>query len=234
MPHNVDFHAAAGPGGGAEATMAAPGETKYVTFKATYPGAYIYHCAVPNMDMHISAGMFGLILVEPKDGLPEVDHEFYLGQHEIYTDKKAGEEGKHNFDFKSMESEDPTYVLMNGEKYALTGERYGPMNVEVGETARVFFVVGGPNLGSSFHPIGNVWEKLYPEGSLSTEPQRHIQTRFVPPGSNAITELGFEVPGPYKIVDHSLSRVARKGCLAVMSAEGEEDTDIFDPEPEEW
>ena len=120
MVHNVDFHAARGPGGGAEATTVKPGETKRLRFKVTYPGAFIYHCAVPEVDYHISAGMFGIILVEPEEGLPEVDHEFYLGQHDVYTNGAAGEEGHHEFDMASMALEQPTYVLMNGEKYAIT------------------------------------------------------------------------------------------------------------------
>jgi nitrite reductase (NO-forming) len=231
LPHNVDFHAAAGPGGGAEATMTAPGETARLKFKATYPGAYIYHCAVPNLDMHISAGMFGIILVEPEDGLPEVDHEFYFGQHELYTNKRAGEKGHHEFDMAAMAREDPTYVVMNGEQYAITPDGYGAVTVETGDTARVYFVTGGPNLTSNFHPIGNVWEELYPEGSLSTEPQTHVQTKPVAPGSCTVATMGFPVPGPVKLVDHALSRVARKGCMAVIEAEGEENPEVFDPEP---
>jgi len=233
MPHNVDFHAVAGPGGGAGATMTNPGETAHLRFKATYPGAYIYHCAVPNMDMHISAGMFGLILVEPPEGLPEVDHEIYLGQHELYTDKDAGEEGQHAFDYEAMRNEEPTYVLMNGEKYAWTPNGRGPAaTVGLDETVRVYFVDGGPNLSSSFHPIGSVWETLYPEGSLTTEPQTHIQTRQVPPGSTTIATMRSPVPGDFKLVDHSLSRVVRKGCMAVVRAEGPADPEIFDPDPD--
>jgi nitrite reductase (NO-forming) len=233
MPHNVDFHAAAGPGGGAEATMTAPGETARLRFKATYPGAFIYHCAVPNLDMHISAGMFGIILVEPEAGLPEVDREIYLGQHELYTKGTAGQEGHHKFDFASMRREDPTYVVMNGEKYAATPGNHGPAaTVETGETVRVFFVTGGPNLTSSFHPIGNVWEELWAEGALSSEPERHVQTKPVAPGSTTIATMGFPVPGNFKLVDHALSRVARKGCLAVVTAEGEERPEIFDPDPD--
>jgi len=232
LPHNVDFHACAGPGGGAEATTTAPGETAELRFQATYPGACIYHCAVPNMDMHISAGMFGIILVEPPEGLPEVDHEIYIGQHELYTSKPAGEEGHHQFDMESMTSEEPSYVLMNGEKYALTPNVYGPaVTTGLDETVRVFFVDGGPNLASSFHPIGSVWEKLYPGGSLSTDPQTHIQTRQVAPGSTTVATINSPVPGDFKLVDHSLSRVARKGCMAIVRAEGEERPEIFDPEP---
>ena len=230
LPHNVDFHAVAGPGGGAEATMTNPGETTRLRFKTTYPGAYLYHCAVPNLDMHISAGMFGVILVEPAGGLPAVDHEFYLGQHEVYTtDPKAG--GKVRFDMTAMRREDPRYVLMNGGTYALTPDRAGSPTVAVGDTARVIFGVGGPNLTSNFHPIGNVWNEYYPQGSLSAEPLTHIQTWPVPPGSTAVATMQFDVPGPVKLVDHALSRVANKGCMAVINAEGPSNPEIFDPDP---
>ncbi len=229
--HNVDFHAIMGPGGGAVATMTEPGEEAHLDFKVTYPGAFIYHCAVSNMDMHISAGMFGMILVEPKEGLPRVDHEFYLGQHEIYTDKPAGMHGHHGFDTGAMVHEQPTYVVFNGAKYGLSAGRYGPMAVKTGETARVYLVVGGPNLTCSFHPIGNVWRDLWPEGSVRTSPLHYIQTYPVPPGSTAIATLHFPVPGDVKLVDHALSRVVHKGCLAVIHAEGAQVPAIFKPGP---
>lgn len=229
LPHNVDSHAVYGPGGGAEATTTAPGEDAEISFKATYPGAYIYHCAVPNMDMHISAGMFGIILVEPEEGLPEVDHEIYLGQHEVYTRGDTGEKGHHGFSMETMTEERPAYVLINGEKYAMTQDVHGhAAEVRTGETARVYFVNGGPNLLSSFHPIGNVFSELYPQGSLSTEPQTHIQTTPVPPGSTTIGTMEFPVPGTVKLVDHALSRVARRGCLATIGVEGEENPELFD------
>lgn len=231
MSHNVDFHAVYGTGGGAEATTAKPGEKASIKFKATYPGAYIYHCAVPNLDYHISSGMFGMIVVEPKEGLPEVDKEFYLGQHEVYTDKNTGETGQHNFDFDAMKREDPTYVLLNGEKYAYASDNYGPLEVKKGEKIRVFMVTGGPNLTSNFHPIGNVWKKAYPQGSLSTDPQTDIQTIGVPPGSCLVAEMDTPVPETIKLVDHALSRVARKGLLAEIKVNGEKEPDIFEPEP---
>jgi nitrite reductase (NO-forming) len=85
MMHNVDFHAVTGPGGGAKATEAAPGETRGFEFKALNPGLYVYHCATPTVAQHIANGMYGLILVEPEEGLPKVDREFYVMQGEIYT-----------------------------------------------------------------------------------------------------------------------------------------------------
>jgi nitrite reductase (NO-forming) len=232
LPHNVDYHAVYGPGGGADATTTAPGEGAEISFKATYPGAYIYHCAVPNMDMHISAGMFGSILVEPREGLPEVDHEIYLGQHDIYTAGDTGEEGHHAFDVDSMMREHPTYVAMNGEKYAMTADVNGhALEAETGETARVYFVNGGPNLLSSFHPIGNVWSKLYPKGSFSTEPQTDIETTPVAPGTTTVTTMEFPVPGTIKLVDHALTRVARKGCMATVDVAGEENPEVYDEDP---
>lgn len=230
MTHNVDFHAVYGTGGGNEATNVNPGQSNGLIFKALYPGAFIYHCAVPNLDYHISSGMFGLILVEPPDGLPPVDHEFYLGQHEVYTDKPAGEKGHHNFNFEAMQRETPTYVLLNGEKYALTPDRYGTMKVKVGDTARIFFVTGGPNLTSNFHPIGNVWSKAWREGALASTPERYVQTVAVPPGSCGVFEMEFPVPQVVKLVDHALTRVVSKGMLGLIEVDGAPKPDIFDPD----
>ncbi len=231
MPHNIDLHAVRGPGGGAEDTLVMPGETKRITFKVTYPGLFVYHCAVPNLDYHISAGMFGAILVEPEEGLPAVDHEFYLGQHELYTNGKTGEEGHHDFDFEAMAREDPTYVLINGEKYAIGPQGYNDMQMNTGETARVYFAVGGPNLFSSFHPIGSVWDEVYPQGAILSDPHRYVQTTPVLPGSAVIATLSSPVPLPIKLVDHALSRVARKGCLAVIDVQGEPDPEVYNPTP---
>ncbi|WP_049925040.1 copper-containing nitrite reductase [Halopiger goleimassiliensis] len=231
--HNVDFHAVYGPGGGADATTITPGEkAAEISFTAEYAGAFIYHCAVPNMDHHISSGMFGTILVEPEEGLPEVDNEYYLGQHELYTDGKVGEEGHHGFDFDAMKREDPTYVVFNGQAYGLTEDGVGPMEAEVGETARVYFANGGPNLTSALHPIGNVWSNYYRDGDLLSEPDKNIETAPVTPGTTTVGEMEFHVPGPVKIVDHALSRVVHKGALAVVDVQGEENPEIYDEDPQ--
>jgi len=231
MQHNVDMHAIYGTGGGNVATTAKPGESNDETFTAMYPGGFIYHCAVPNLDYHVSSGMFGMIVVEPKDGLPTVDREFYLGQHEIYTDKPAGEQGKHNFSIDAMKREDPSYVVFNGEKYPFTPDRYGPMQAKKGERVRVFMVTGGPNLTSSFHPIGNVWTVAYPQGALASAPMRYVQTQSVPPGSCFVGEMDLPVPERIKLVDHALSRVVHKGLLAEMDVQGAKETGLFDPSP---
>jgi len=232
-PHNIDFHAVYGTGGGAEATNVQPDQSNEMVFQARYPGAFIYHCAVPNLDYHISAGMFGLIFVEPPEGLPEVDREIYLGQHELYT--KTAKSDRHNhqhFDYGRMATENPNYVLLQGAKTALTENRVGPIKANVGETARVFFVNGGPNLTSNFHPIGNVWTKAWREGAIASNPERYVQTMAVPPGSCGIFEMEFPVPETVKLVDHALSRVARKGMLGEILVEGKPKPQIFKANPD--
>jgi len=227
-PHNIDFHAVYGPGGGADDTTIAPGETAEIEYQATYPGVFIYHCAVPTMDHHISAGMFGAILVEPEDGLPEVDRELYFGQHELYTKGGPGQEGHHAFDMDAMRAEEPTYVCLNGEAYAFTGNGYGPVTVDKGERVRIFWANGGPNLISAWHGIGNVWETFYRDGDLVSEPDRYVETAPVAPGTVAAAEIDTPVPGPIKLVDHSLSRVVHKGMLGAIQVEGEEEPEIYD------
>ncbi|MDS0475235.1 copper-containing nitrite reductase [Natrinema sp. 1APR25-10V2] len=230
--HNVDFHAVYGPGGGADATTIAPdADPTQIQFSAEYPGVFIYHCAVPAMDYHISSGMFGSILVEPEDGLPEVDHEFYLGQHEIYTTGEVGQQGHHGFDHDAMKREEPTYVVFNGQAYGFTADAAGPMKANTGETARVYFANGGPNLLSSLHPIGNVWSDLYRDGDLLSEPANNIETTPVSPGTTTAGVMEFPVPGPVKIVDHALSRVVHRGALGIVDVEGEPKPEIFNPDP---
>lgn len=232
MLHNIDFHATYGPGGGATDTTIGPGESATIEFRAEYPGVHIYHCAVPDMDYHISAGMFGAILVEPEEGLPEVDRELYFGQHELYTAGQAGMEGHHNFDMDAMKDEDPSYVVLNGEAYGFTEDgQHGPVEVEQDERIRIYFANGGPNLISSWHPIGNVWSALYRDGDLVSDPAHYVETTPVAPGTVAAAEIDTPVPGPIKLVDHALSRVRFKGALAVLDVDGDPDDDIYNPDP---
>lgn len=227
MPHNVDLHAVFGTGGGSSALLTAPGQSRTIRFKAMYPGAFIYHCAVANLDYHISSGMFGMIVVEPPDGLPKVDHEFYFGQNEIYTVVPSRKGIPVDFNFEAMKAENPRYVLLNGAVHGITDSRYGSVTVNKDETARIFFVNGGPNLTSSFHPIGNVWQKVWREGALVNRPEQFLQTVQVAPGSCGVFEIHFPVPETVKLVDHALTRVVSKGLLAEIVVKGKPDLSIF-------
>ncbi len=227
LNHNIDLHAVYGPGGGADATLIGPGQSKMIKFKCMYPGCFIYHCAVPNdIDCHIAHGMFGLILVEPVGGLPPVNREFYLGQNEYYNmGMMGGCMGQIRL------TSDPDYVTINGAAYALTDNLYGPMQVNKGETARIYFGVGGPNRASSFHPIGNVWSKVWRDGRVTGNPEEYLQTVTVAPGNAVVCELNFPVPGPVKLVDHAISTLFGYGALAIINVSGTPEPDIYDPNP---
>lgn len=223
MDHNVDFHAVTGPGGGAAISLVKPGETKIAKFKMLNPGLYVYHCAAPSVTHHIANGMYGLILVEPKEGLSKVDHEFYVMQGDFYTKELFGTEGLVNFASEKAEEERPTYVVFNGRVGSLQEDR--TLKAKTGEKIRIFFGNGGPNLVSSFHVIGEIFDKVYREGSIS-EPAKNIQTTLVPAGSASILEFGLEVPGDYTLVDHSIFRV-EKGAIGTLRVEGKENPEIY-------
>ncbi len=225
MMHNIDFHAVTGPGGGAAATMAAPGETKGFTFKALNPGLYVYHCATPTVAQHIANGMYGLILVEPEEGLSKVDREFYVMQGEIYTEQAHGTKGELTESIDKLLAETPEYLVFNG---AADGLSRKPLTAKTGETVRVYFGVGGPNKTSSFHVIGEIFDKAYPLASVTSAPMTDVQTITVPPGGAAITDFKVDVPGKFILVDHALSRL-EKGLKGILQVSGEQQAEIFRP-----
>jgi nitrite reductase (NO-forming) len=223
--HSVDFHAATGPGGGAAATQTDPGDEKVVKFKALTPGLYVYHCATPMVAHHIANGMYGLILVEPEGGLPPVDREFYVMQGEIYTDAAFGQRGSQEFSIDKLLHERPEYFVFNGSVGALT--KLHPLQAKVGETVRIFFGVGGPNFISSFHVIGEIFDRVYNLGGVLSSPLEGVQTVTVPAGGAVITEFKLDYPGNYVLVDHALSR-AERGLLGILHVEGAPNSEIFD------
>lgn len=222
--HSVDFHAVTGPGGGAAVTQVAPGETKSFTFKALQPGLYVYHCATPMIAHHISNGMYGMILVEPEGGLSEVDREYYVMQGELYTVQKHGSRGLQEFSLEKLLAEQPEHVMFNGSMTALTKDHV--MKANVGETVRMYFGVGGPNLVSSLHLIGEIFDKVYDQASLTSPPLTDVQTTLVPAGGATMVEFKVDYPGRYILVDHSLSR-AEKGLTGFLDVEGKADPAIF-------
>lgn len=223
VPHNVDFHAATGQGGGAAATFTAPGRTSTFSFKALQPGLYIYHCAVAPVGMHIANGMYGLILVEPKEGLPKVDKEFYIVQGDFYTKGKKGAQGLQPFDMDKAIAEQPEYVVFNGHVGAIAGDN--ALKAKAGETVRMYVGNGGPNLVSSFHVIGEIFDKVYVEGGKLIN--ENVQSTIVPAGGSAIVEFKVDIPGSYTLVDHSIFRAFNKGALGQLKVEGAENPEIM-------
>ncbi len=224
MPHDIDLHAVTGPGGGSAATIVVPGHPKTVRFRLLYPGLFVYHCAVPPVATHIANGMYGLILVEPKGGLPHVDHEFYVMQSELYAgDPKPGSKVL-PFDHAAGLAERPRYVVFDGKVGALTGA--GALHAKTGETVRIFFGDIGPNLISSFHVIGEHFDHVYREGDLVSPPAHDLQTTLVPAGGATVVDFGLTVPGTYKLVDHAIFRV-EQGALGQLVVKGDPRPDIY-------
>ncbi|HXH12426.1 MAG TPA: copper-containing nitrite reductase [Alphaproteobacteria bacterium] len=225
-PHSIDLHAVTGPGGGATLTQTAPGQTTSVRWRALNPGLYVYHCGTPPVPQHVANGLYGLILVEPAEGLAPVDREFYVMQGEVYTAGALGDGGLQPFSLDKLLAERPEYIVFNGAVGALTGAR--ALRARVGETVRIFFGVGGPNVTSSLHMIGEIFDTVHPEGAA--EALHHVQTTLVPAGGATIVEVTFQVPGTYLLVDHSLSRLVR-GAVGELVVEGADAAEIYGKVP---
>ena len=221
--HSIDLHAVTGPGGGAAVTHVEPGETKTMTFKATTAGLYVYHCAAGNAATHIANGMYGLILVEPAKGLSKVDHEYYVMQGELYTHGRIGKKGFQAFDSRKMIDERPEYIIFNGRTGALVGD--GQLHAKVGDMIRIFIGNAGVAKISSFHIIGEIFDRVYSEASLSN-PLKNVQTTLVPAGGASMVEFQVDYPGNYVLVDHALTRIDR-GAWGVLNVTGEKDDTLY-------
>eukprot|EP01090_Pellita_catalonica_P016740 TRINITY_DN4882_c0_g4_i3.p1 TRINITY_DN4882_c0_g4~~TRINITY_DN4882_c0_g4_i3.p1 ORF type:complete len:493 (-),score=111.56 TRINITY_DN4882_c0_g4_i3:6204-7610(-) len=223
LPHNIDLHAVTGPGGGATSSFVAPGHEKTFSFKTLNPGLYVYHCATAPVGMHIANGMYGLILVEPEGGLPKVDKEYYIMQGDFYTKGENGEPGLQPFDMRKAVDEDADYVVFNGSVGALTGDN--AITANVGETVRLFVGNGGPNLTSSFHVIGEIFDNVHVEGGSVIN--KDVQTTSIPAGGAAIVDFKVDVPGTFILVDHAIFRAFNKGALGMLKVKGEESKKIY-------
>jgi nitrite reductase (NO-forming) len=223
MPHNIDLHAVTGPGGGAKTSLTLPGGESIFTFTAMNPGLFVYHCATSPVPMHMANGMYGMILVEPKEGLAKVDHEYYVMQSEFYTKGAYGDKGLQTLDMEKGIDEKPTYVVFNGATDALTGDN--ALKAKAGDRVRIFIGDAGPNLTSSFHIIGEVFDNVYVEGG--TVAQHNVQTTLIPAGGSSIVEFGVENPGDLILVDHSIFRAFNKGTLGMLKVDGKENRKVF-------
>lgn len=225
--HSIDLHAVTGPGGGAKATQTIPGGHTAFEWKTLNPGLYIYHCATSHIPTHIANGMYGLIMVEPEKGMPRVDHEYYVVQGDFYTAGKFGEKGFQPYSVEKGRDEKAEYVVFNGSVGAVTGP--GALKAKAGETVRLYVGNGGPNLVSAFHVIGEIFDKVYQEGAMGSEPARNVQTTMIPPGGAAIVEFKVDVPGSYILVDHSIFRAIDKGAVGILDVAGKDSAQVFMP-----
>ncbi len=225
-PHNIDFHAVTGQGGGAKDLTVNPGETATIQIRLLYPGAFMYHCAFGDVPVHIAHGMYGMFIVDPETPLPQVDHEWAIMQSEWYVSEADGD-GFAAFDRDALFAEEPRYVTFNGRTDALTGDN--SLEMKVGERARIYFVNEGLNLDSNFHPIGSHWDLVYPEAA--THPANRVirgsQSTLVVAGGGTVVEVDGLVPSTIILVDHALVRTFYKGAIGLLNVVGDEDPELF-------
>lgn len=219
-PHNIDWHAITGQGGGAEATTLAPGESATINARLLYPGAFMYHCAYGDVPEHIAHGMYGMMIVDPETPLPTVDHEWAIMQSEWYT-AEPDAAGMAAMDRERLTFEHPSYVTFNGKTGSLTGDN--ALQMDVGQRARIYFVNEGLNLDSNFHLIGSHWDVVYPEAA--THPYNRVirgsQSTLVVAGGGTVVEAVAYVPMTAVLVDHALVRTFYKGCVGQIVMNGE-------------
>ncbi len=223
MSHSIDFHAASAPMGGAIANETAPSRTSTFQFKALHSGLYVYHCGSQPVAVHLAKGMYGLILVEPKEGLPKVDREYYVMQSEFYTRGSFGEPGLQPFSMQKALDERPDYVLYNGKVGSLMGDN--ALQAKTGEKIRLFVGNAGPNLAASFHIIGTIFHNVYVEGG--TLINHNVQTTLIPAAGTTIIETQIDVPGTYVLMDHSIFRAANKGTMGHLIVTGKQNPEIY-------
>ncbi|HEX7927600.1 MAG TPA: nitrite reductase, copper-containing, partial [bacterium] len=159
------------------------------------------------------------MLVEPKGGLPKVDREYYVMKGEFYTAGRTLAAGLQPFDFDKLWDERPSYVVWNGAYDALRGKH--ALRAHVNDTVRLYVGNGGPNLITSFHVVGGIFDRVYPEGGDTAQggmTERDVQTTQVPSGGATIVELKLHKGGAYWLVDHSYSRLP-KGIIGELNAD---------------
>ncbi len=246
--HSIDLHAVKGYKGGASVLNAAPGGSASLTFQVLHPGLFVYHCAgtgtVLDIGTHIAMGMWGMILVEPRKGgyqfrldKKRVDKEYYIMQSEFYLSgfpSSAPFAGTYCLDASKLLTDAPDYVVFNGrsgvERTSFTplpgGHVASPilLTPDVFDNVIIYFGNMGPNLTSSTHMIGDIWDREYTAGDVLSPPHFNVETANVPCAENTIwafkplvtTAAAGGVPvGINVFLDHCISHVAR-GALGVM------------------
>ncbi len=213
LPHSIDFHSSM-VAWNDEMRSINPGEDLIYEYTATHAGVYMYHCGTTPTLHHIASGMFGMVIVEPASGLEPVDNEFALVQNEWYVVEQAG--------FVSLEeasaaAPQPDIVSFNG-----VADQYAehPIEVPVGETVRVFVLNAGPNIDSSFHVVGTIFDEVIKEGvhlERGNEGNWGSQAVDLAPAQGAIIEMSFAEDGLYPIVTHAFNMVDR-GALGLFQA----------------
>ena len=202
IPHSIDFHSARiAPDLAFKDVM--PGESITYSFKASDPGVYMYHCGTKPVLAHIANGMYGAIIVQPKEGLPPVDNEYVLVGSEWYLNGD-GIDKPASLDMTKARTRMADWVTFNG--YANQYVTH-PLTAKPGETTRFWVVAAGPTNNVNFHVVGTIFDRAWVNSDLTSPPQQGVQTVVVPAGGGAVFDVKIDEPGLYPFVSHAFADV---------------------------
>lgn len=221
MMHSMDFHSAMVSPSDKYRSIA-PGQTITFEFTPNYPGVFMYHCGTPMVLEHIASGMYGMMIVEPRDGYPtKVDREYAIIQSEFYTKldpqkRKVDGAPLYVLDGERVRSKSPTYTVFNGRYNGFVDH---PLAAKPGERVRLFVLNVGPSNTSSFHVVGTIFDRVWIDGNPDNQ-FRGMQTVLLGSSSSAITEFMIPEAGAYTMVDHHFAN-ASQGAVGVISTGGD-------------
>src|ERR687898_2666687 len=216
IPHSIDFHAARIAPNVAFKDVA-PGQSFTFRFVAGDPGVFMYHCGTKPVLAHIANGMYGAIVVEPKEGLPAVDNEYVLVASEWYLNGDGISEPA-SLDMSKARAMMPDWTTFNG--YANQYVTH-PLTAKPGETSRFYVVAAGPTLDTNFHVVGTIFDRAWVNADLKKF-QSGVQTVLVPAGGGAVFDVKIDEPGLYPFVSHAFAHVdlGQVGLLKVGKPKG--------------
>jgi nitrite reductase (NO-forming) len=230
MMHSMDFHTAMVSPQDKYRSIA-PGQTITFEFTANYPGVFMYHCGTPMVLEHIASGMYGMMIVEPKEGYPtKVDREYAVIQSEFYTKpdpdkRKVDGVPLYVLDGARVRAKSPTYTVFNGRYNGFVDK---PLPAKPGERVRLFVLNVGPSNTSSFHVVGTIFDRVWLEGNPDNQ-LRGAQTVLLGSSNSAITEFIIPEAGSYIMVDHHFAN-ASQGAIGLIAAGGAPEGAPSDPE----
>lgn len=220
MMHSIDFHAAmVSPSD--KYRSVAPGQTMTFEFTPNYPGVFMYHCGTPMVLEHMASGMYGMIIVEPRNGYPtKVDREYAVVQSEFYTKldpEKRQVDGQplYVLDTDRMRNKAPTYTLFNARYNGLVDH---PLPAKPGERIRLFVLNVGPSNTSSFHVVGTLFDRVWMDGNPDNQ-FRGMQTVLLGASNGTIVEFVIPEAGKYTLIDHQFAN-ASQGAIGIIDAGG--------------